>query len=256
MSKLWAACAEAGPLAALPLEKIQGIACAFQAFYRTFRCFRRILRHQRTTLESYHEFQQTWDECNDFLHHNPGWRQDTVPQTTLLHEIACYVYNHEDLDLLEKRLQLQLHIMNAKLDDIILNLFAVVLRQSEVVSDGAAAQYDETLPSTLTSVEQNTWPLYRHLIELREAKPPSLSAAHCEQLWILVVARFRDHELPCHGTQLMFSRDFQLSDKKTLREYSQQSLKQRQSAYRTQRPAPYLRRRVYSHEQGGNLATL
>jgi hypothetical protein len=121
MLQLWVACAQAGPLAALPPDRIQGIAKRFHAFYRTFRCFRRILRFQHTTLESYHEFQQTWDECNDFLHHNPRWgRQDTTPQTNLLHETSCYVYNPSDLDLLERRVDLQLHIMNAKLDDIIL----------------------------------------------------------------------------------------------------------------------------------------
>ncbi|OOQ85830.1 hypothetical protein PEBR_24007 [Penicillium brasilianum] len=267
MSQLWAACAEAGPLAALPQGRIQGIAQRFHAFYRAFRCFRRVLRHQHTTLESYHEYQQTWDECNDFLHHNPVFcLQDTLPQTNLLHENACYVYNSSDLDLLERRLDLQLHIMNAKLDDIILNLFLVVLRQSDmhrmpqVISTEAAPQYEVTLPSALTPVEKNTWPLFRHLIELREAlkrtRAPPLSSVHCEKLWILVVARFRDHELPFQGSQLMFSRDFKLSDRKRLREYSQQTLKQRQSSYRTQKPSPYLRRRVYTHDNDGPLATL
>ena len=121
MSQLWVASAEAVPLAALPPQKIQGIAKGYQAFYRTFRCFRRILRYQHTTLESYHEFQQTWDECNDFFYHNPEWRpKDTLLQTTLLQEISCYVYNESDLDVLQRRLDLQLHVMNAKLDDIIL----------------------------------------------------------------------------------------------------------------------------------------
>lgn len=293
MSQLWVACAQAGPLAALPPEKTQGIAKRFHAFYRTFRCFRRILRFQHTTLESYHEFKQTWDECNDFLHHNPRWRcQDTTPQTNMLHETACYVYNPSDLDLLERRVDLQLHIMNAKLDDIILcvligslsdpsrsgsepaanirmndrNLFSVVFKQtdfhriSQVIAAEAAPQSEITLPTALTPVEQNTWPLFRHLIELHEAhkrtRAPPLSAVHCEKLWNLVLARFRDHELPSHGSELIFSRDFTLSDRRVLHEYSHQTLKQRQSSYRTQKLSPYLRRRVYTHEKDEDLATV
>lgn len=133
-------------------------------------------------------------------------------------------------------------------------------RMPQVISTDPAPQYEVTLPSALTPVEQNTWPLFRHLVELREAlkrtRAPPLSSVHCEKLWILVVARFRDHELPFQGSQLMFSRAFKLSDRKTLREYSQQTLKQRQSSYRTQKPSPYLRRRVYTRETDGPLATL
>jgi hypothetical protein len=121
MSKVWTACAEAGPLASFPPEKLQTTAQNFHAFYSTFRCFQRILRHQNTTLELYHEFQQTWDECIDFFHHNPTWlHEGTIPQPTLLHQNACYVYTSADLDVLERRVNLQLHIMNAKIDDIIL----------------------------------------------------------------------------------------------------------------------------------------
>jgi hypothetical protein len=130
----------------------------------------------------------------------------------------------------------------------------------QVLSVEAAPQYEVTLPLAEISVEDNTWPLFRHLVELLEAlkrkRAPPLSAVHCEKLWILVVARFRDHELPSPGSQLMFSRDFKLSDRKFLREYSQQTLKQRQSSYRTQKPCPYLRRRVYTQENNGPLATL
>jgi hypothetical protein len=131
---------------------------------------------------------------------------------------------------------------------------------SQVIAVEIAPQYEVTLPSALTPVEQNTWPLFRHLIELHEAlkrtRAPPLSAVHCEKLWILVVARFRDHELPSHGSELMFSRDFRLSDRRMLHEYSQQTLKQRQSSYRTQKPSPQIRRRVYTHEKDGDLATV
>lgn len=124
----------------------------------------------------------------------------------------------------------------------------------------AAPQYEVTLPLAETPVEENTWPLFRHLVELLEAlkrkTAPPLSAGHCEKLWILVMARFRDHELPFPGSQLMFSSDFKLSDRKILREYSQQTLRQRQSSYRTQKPCPYLRRRVYTHGKDGHMATL
>lgn len=109
-------------------------------------------------------------------------------------------------------------------------------------------------------VEQNTWPLFRHLIELHEAlkrkRAAPLSAVHCEKLWNLVLARFRDHELPSHGSDLIFSREFRLSDRRVLHEYSHETLKHRQSSYRTQKPSPYLRRRVYTHEKDEDLATV
>lgn len=146
------------------------------------------------------------------------------------------------------------------------NQFCVVMRQSDlirmpqVIAVDAAPQYENTLPSALIPVEQNTWHLFRHLVELHEALKragaPPLRTVHCEKLWILVVARFQEHELPSHKTQLLFSRDFRLNDRKRLREYSQQTLKQRQTSYRTQKHSPYLRRRVYNHEKGGESATL
>jgi hypothetical protein len=129
-----------------------------------------------------------------------------------------------------------------------------------VIAAEAAPQYEDTLPSALTPVEQNTWPLFRHLIELHEAlkrtRAPPLSAMHCGELWNLVLARFRDHKLPSHGSELIFSRDFRLSDRRVLHEYSKQTLKQRQSSYRSQKLSPYLRRRVYTHEKDEDLATV
>ena len=143
----------------------------------------------------------------------------------------------------------------------------MVLRQSDLLrmphvmlAVEPAPSYENTLPSELTPIEQNTWNLFKHLVELREAlraKAPPLGAVHCEKLWILVVARFREHELPSHdGSPLLFSRAFKLGDRKMLREYSQQTLKRRQSSYRTQKPTSYLRRRVYSYGHGADLATL
>lgn len=115
MSKLWT------ELSSLPLEKLQWIAQTFHLFHHTFECFRRILQDQRTTLELFDQFQQTYDEGTDFFYHNPTWRGECIAvQSTSLHESACNVYNNSDLDLLERRLELQLHIMNAKIDDIIL----------------------------------------------------------------------------------------------------------------------------------------
>ncbi|KAJ5480917.1 hypothetical protein N7539_006811 [Penicillium diatomitis] len=123
MSQLWKDCMEAGPLAALPPDKTQRLEKRFCEFYSTFKCFRSVLRDQHTTLESYHEFQKTWDECVDFLYHSRKWGlEGAIPQATLLHETACYVYNNSDLDLLERRLDLQLQIMHAKLDDIFFNI--------------------------------------------------------------------------------------------------------------------------------------
>ena len=116
------------------------------------------------------------------------------------------------------------------------------------------------MPSIDESVERTTWPLYRHLVELHEAlkisRAPSLSTAQREKLWALVVARFREHALATQGSELIFSRGFQMSDRKHLREYSQQSLRQRQRTYRFESLIPTLRRRVYSRSEALQLATL
>lgn len=122
MSKLWADCLIAGPLASLPVDQqFVGLVHRFRRFFRMFPCFREILRHQNASIEFFDDFQQTWDECIDFLYHNPSWRHgNTEPQPTLLHRTACYVYNNSDLAVLERRLELQLHIMNAKINDILL----------------------------------------------------------------------------------------------------------------------------------------
>jgi len=121
-------------------------------------------------------------------------------------------------------------------------------------------QYDDTMPSVRTPVEENTWPLFQHLVELNEAlkraQAPPLGTTQRERLWRLITARFREHELPSHGAHLMFSTEFRVKDRKLLREYSQQSLKQRQTAYRTELLSPTIRRRVYSHDEGTGLAFL
>ncbi|KAJ5820318.1 hypothetical protein N7474_005909 [Penicillium riverlandense] len=182
-----------------------------------------------------------------------------LPQSNLVSRSA-------DLDVLERRVKLQLHIMNAKIDDIILNLYSPVIRLSDMhrlphgMTNEGPPQYDNTTPSMRVPVEENTWPLFQHLLELNEAlkrvTAPPLGTIQREQLWKLITARFREHELPSQGTHLMFSRDFRVMDRKHLREYSQQSLKQRQTAYRTESLIPTVRRRVYSHDEGTGLATL
>ncbi|KAJ6093413.1 hypothetical protein N7486_008702 [Penicillium sp. IBT 16267x] len=176
-----------------------------------------MLQDQNTTLELFNESQQTWDECNDFFYHNPTCRGRIVPQSTPLQK-ACYVYNGADLELLETRLKLQLHIMNAEIDDII--LYLVKLRES-----------------------------------LKKSRAPPLGTAQREQLWKLIVARFREHALADHGSELIFSRDLQMSNKEHLREYSQQFLKQRQTTYRTESLIPTLRRRIYSHSEAQKPAS-
>jgi hypothetical protein len=133
-------------------------------------------------------------------------------------------------------------------------------RLPQEITNGRPPQYDDPTPSMRVPVEENTWPLFRHLVEFNEAlktiTAPPLGTTQREQLWKLITARFREHELPSQGTHLMFSRDFRVKDRKHLREYSQQSLKQRQTAYRTESLSPTIRRRVYSPDEGTGLATL
>ena len=124
MSELWSACVVAGPLESFPDEIVRRITKKIHDYYHAFKYYRRIRREENAHIESYDEYQQTWDECVDFLYHNPGiCRLNIEPDVNLLHKSARYVYNDSDLDLLERRLQLQLHVLHASMDHTILYVF-------------------------------------------------------------------------------------------------------------------------------------
>ncbi|KAF7718620.1 Uncharacterized protein PECH_006351 [Penicillium ucsense] len=260
MSQLWKDCMEAGPLAALPPDKTQRLEKRFREFYSTFKCFRSVLRDQHTTLESYHEFQQTWDECIDFLYHSrKGGVEGAIPQATLLHETASYVYNTSDLDLLERRLDLQLQIMHAKLDDIFLQ--SELHRTAHGALNEVADLYEDKFPEANKSVDRNTNSLFEHLIELHEAlkrsKALPLKSEHLERIWRRIVNRFSEHAPPnSEGLQWMSLTRLKESDRKRLIEYSRQTLKRRQSIYRSQESSSPLRRRVYDSGRKDSLATI
>lgn len=137
------------------------------------------------------------------------------------------------------------------------NIFSIILSQSDrqwnpdLMITGSSLHYGPGLPPTNTPVDQDTWTLFNHLVELQEVLKrlgaPALGATQREQIWQLVIARFREHELlPSQDFQSVFSTDFTSQDMSRLREYSRQSLKMRQSIYRAESLIPTLRRRVYS----------
>lgn len=109
-----------------PSSKVHALANSFIDFSKTYPPFREILAQDGTTLEFIDDFVQTWDECNDFLYdfeslqRGAAWtkRQPLVPGPS--HRLARYVYSREDFGRLERRLELQLYIMYAKMDDIVL----------------------------------------------------------------------------------------------------------------------------------------
>ncbi|KAJ9209322.1 hypothetical protein DTO166G4_9085 [Paecilomyces variotii] len=265
-SQLWADCRIAGPLAMLPVGKLVALAKSFRSYFEVFPCFREIISHQNTSIEFFDDFQQTWDECIDFIHQNPSWhRGNASPQLTLLHQTAYYVYNNKDLAILERRLELQLHIMNAKIDDILLTLFLTVLSQSfgqqnpDLAITGSLPQYGRNLPQSDIPVDQNAWPLFSYLVELQEAlkrlRAPALGPDQRDRVWRLIITRFRAHELLSQNFRSIFSTDFTPQDTNRLVEYSRQSLRMWQSAYRSELLTPTLRRRVYSYSANSDSAT-
>jgi hypothetical protein len=118
---LWVASCSAEPLASRSIGEVAALAQKFNNFLNVFDHFQKILQHGNTTVEFYDDFLQTWDECNDFFSHNPTLKEaGTITHATTLHASTCYVYTNDDLGSLSRRLNLQLHIMNAKIDLIIL----------------------------------------------------------------------------------------------------------------------------------------
>jgi hypothetical protein len=109
-----------------PSSTISALAKSFLTFRSTYKSFMQILAQEETTIEFIDDFSQTWDECNDFLddyenlQHGAAFalRWPATPEPS--HGLARYVYTDEDIVRLKKRVGFQLHIMLAKMDDIIL----------------------------------------------------------------------------------------------------------------------------------------
>lgn len=121
MSELWAACVSAGPLETFPRGSYNRVIKKVHDFYHTFKYYRRIRRDENANIACFHEYQQTWDECVDALYRNPHvCHLDLTEDATLLHRSSRYVYNVSDLELFERRLELQLHVLNACIDCTIL----------------------------------------------------------------------------------------------------------------------------------------
>lgn len=136
--------------------------------------------------------------------------------------------------------------------------------ESRRQSIGAPDEYDypddENLPSSKTPVEKNTLRLFLYLKLHRVPKPAQkspLNSRQHRQLWKLVLARFQVHAVQSPGSGLLFARGFPMSDhnRKSLREYAEQTFTDRERTYRKSKEflLPTLRRRVYSYNQASSL---
>jgi hypothetical protein len=112
-----------------PSPEIHALEHSFIDFIKTYRQCREILSRAGTTLEFIDDYAQTWDEGSDFLYdytelqRGAAWRKrqpldPLVPVPS--HRLARYVYTKADIIRLQRRLELQLYIMYAKMDDIAL----------------------------------------------------------------------------------------------------------------------------------------
>lgn len=109
-----------------PAPQIQTLANSVIDFHKSHSPFREILSREKITIEFLDDFDQTWDECNEFLYDFATFRgevrsaqyRSTDPEPP--HRPASYLYNDGDIAQLARRVELQLHIMHAKMNDVLL----------------------------------------------------------------------------------------------------------------------------------------
>jgi hypothetical protein len=126
-SDSWRACCEARPLAFhQPSWRIRRLASHMSAFHIAFRDLEFILHGDSPTVEWVEDFRQTFDECDDFLFDfqalQAGQEFDNRPAglPKLPYKMGRYMYTDAEIDSLKERVDVQLDIMNARLDNIVL----------------------------------------------------------------------------------------------------------------------------------------
>lgn len=96
------------------------------SFTTSFQALIYILNQEHMILAWADDFRQTFDECDDFLSdfqalqrgETFGKRLASLPDIT--YKMARYMYTDDEIAVLEQRIDLQLHVMHAKMDDIVL----------------------------------------------------------------------------------------------------------------------------------------
>jgi hypothetical protein len=133
MSQLWGPSCEAQPLALAfhgtfrkPSRQIRRLAKKMAAFHAAFKDLEFVLEEENTTVEWINGFHQTFDECDDFLSDFDSLQagQDFYGRPAALSELPYkmgrYMYTDPEVTRLEARVDIQLNILNAKMDNVVL----------------------------------------------------------------------------------------------------------------------------------------
>jgi hypothetical protein len=133
MSESLRACREARPLALgfggafqQPSRHVKRLASDMSAFHTAFKDLEFVLGGENTAVEWIDECRQTFEECEDFLSDfqslQTGRDFDKRPTSflELPYKMGRYMYTDTEIASLEARLHIQLNIMNAEMDDVVL----------------------------------------------------------------------------------------------------------------------------------------
>jgi hypothetical protein len=133
MSHVWATCCEARPLALgfqgtfhQPSRQVKRLAQKMAAFCNAFKDLEFVLEGENTTVEWIDGFRQTFEECDEFLSDfqslqaGQGFEKRPTGFPKLPYKMGSYMYTDTEIANLEARVDIQLNIMNAKMDDVAL----------------------------------------------------------------------------------------------------------------------------------------
>lgn len=133
MSDVWQACVWAKPIAEgfggtfqSPSGRIRVLARKAAFFTASFKDLMFILNEEKMILALLDDFHQTLDECNDFLfdfqalQNGQGFDKRPADSPEITYKMARYMYTDDEIAVLEERIDLQQHFMQAKMDDIVL----------------------------------------------------------------------------------------------------------------------------------------
>lgn len=133
MSEIWRTCCKAQPLALgfggtfrRPSQVVKRLANEMASFQVAFKDLEFVLKRENTTVEWIDGFRQTFDECNDFLFDfqalQDGRDFDKRPTgfPDIPYTMGRYMYTDAEIAFLGERVGLQLNVMHAKMDDIVL----------------------------------------------------------------------------------------------------------------------------------------
>jgi len=106
--------------------RIQRLATKINLYPKTFQDFRDISKKRQKGIERFETYAQTLEECADFLYDYNSVKTGAAFSTRmsgspeLPWKIPRYVYSNDDIARFEERIDLQLAIMRATMDDLVL----------------------------------------------------------------------------------------------------------------------------------------